>query len=460
MDERIKRLLKDIVGEKGFSDSLMDLVSYSYDFSGHRSRPEGAVWPETTEQVSEILRLTNLEGIPVVPRGAGTGATGMAIPTAGGLVMDLLRINRIIEICIPDRVAVVQPGVVHADLQAALAPHGFFFPPDPASGSAATLGGNVATNAGGLKGGKYGTTRDYVMALEVVLPDGRVLRTGSRCMKSVSGYDMTRLLVGSEGTLGVITEITLKINPRPAAVATSLACFPTLVEAGEAVSRIMRSGIIPSVCELLDRHIIALLIQEAGLDLPRADALLLVETDGFTSEEAGYQMEKVIEVFRSINATEIRRAVNSEDAVTLWKGRKAMGSLIAGIRPDFHVEDITVPMSRIAELLEGIGRIEEEHGLRIPTAGHAGDGNLHPHFLFDAADKEEAAEVEKAKAELFHLALSLGGTLSGEHGIGITKADFMGHEHGPVAMEMMAGIKRLFDPRNLLNPGKMGLAVR
>ena len=458
MDGRIKRLLQEIVGEAGVSDSLMDLVSYSYDFSGFRSRPAGAVWPQTTEQVSRVLSLANREGIPVVPRGAGTGASGMAVPLAGGLVMDLLKMNRIIEICISDRIAVVQPGVVHADLQAALAPHGFFFPPDPASGSAATLGGNVATNAGGLKGGKYGTTRDYIMALEVVIPDGRVLRTGSRCMKSVSGYDMTRLFVGSEGTLGVITEITLKINPRPAAVSTSLACFQTLHEAGEAVSRIICSGIVPSVCELLDSKIVRLMIEEAGIDIPKAGAVLLVETDGFTREEADFQMGKVIEVFHEQNALEIRRAVTPTDVEALWKGRKSLGSLIAGVRPDFHVEDITVPMSRIAELLDGIERLEKKYGLEIPTFGHAGDGNLHPHFLFDASEAEETANVEAAKSELFELACSLGGTLSGEHGIGITKAEFMGLEHSPLAMEMMEGLKKLFDPRNLLNPGKMGLS--
>lgn len=458
MDGRIKKLLQEIVGEAGVSDSLMDLVSYSYDFSGFRSRPAGAVWPQTTEQVSRVLSLANAEGIPVVPRGAGTGASGMAVPLAGGLVMDLLKMNRIIEICISDRIAVVQPGVVHADLQAALAPHGFFFPPDPASGSAATLGGNVATNAGGLKGGKYGTTRDYIMALEVVIPDGRVLRTGSRCMKSVSGYDMTRLFVGSEGTLGVITEITLKINPRPAAVSTSLACFQSLHEAGEAVSRIICSGIVPSVCELLDSKIVRLMIEEAGIDIPKAGAVLLVETDGFTREEADFQMGKVIEVCHEQNALEIRRAATPAEMETLWKGRKSLGSLIAGVRPDFHVEDITVPMSRIAELLDGIERLEKKYGLEIPTFGHAGDGNLHPHFLFDASAAEETANVEAAKSELFELACSLGGTLSGEHGIGITKAEFMGLEHSPLAMEMMEGLKKLFDPRNLLNPGKMGLS--
>jgi len=457
LDQRIKEALIRILGEKNVSDALMDLVSYSYDFSEYTSRPDLAVWPTTTQQVSEILKLASRLKIPVVPRGAGTGATGMAVPQAGGIVMDLVRMNKILRISIEDRLAIVQPGVVYADLQRALGPHGFFFPPDPASGKVATLGGNVATNAGGLKGAKYGTTKDYVLALEVVLPDGRAMRTGSNCMKSVSGYDITKLFVGSEGTLGVITEITFKINPQPTATTTAVGSFEKLEQAGNAVTEIMHSGIIPSVCELLDRNVINLLIDRAGLDLPRAEAMILVETDGYTKTETDYEMEKVIEVFKRNRALEIKRARSAEEAEDLWKARRSMGGILVRLRPNFLVEDVTVPISRLTDLIRDIEGISEKYDLEIINFGHAGDGNLHPHLMYDGSKQEEVIKVEKASAELFNLACRLGGTLSGEHGIGLAKAPFMSLEHDPVAMDVMGSLKRLFDPDNILNPGKMGL---
>jgi len=279
MDDTIKQALIEIVGEKNYTDSLIDMVSYSYDASEHKHRPSCAVWPESTEQVSKILKLANTKKIPVIPRGAGTGLSGMAVPVQGGIVLDLNHMKRIIKISIEDRLAVVQPGVVYADLEKALAPYGFFFPPDPGSGSVCTLGGNVATNAGGVRGAKYGTTRDYVLGLEVVLPDGRVMRTGSTAMKCVSGYDLTRLIVGSEGTLGVVTKITLKINPKPTATSTAQATFDNLKDAGNAVTQIMYSGILPSVLEILGKHTILAINQNTDLNLPEVDAMLLVETD-------------------------------------------------------------------------------------------------------------------------------------------------------------------------------------
>ena len=457
MEPRIKEALTNIVGEENASGDLIDLVSYSYDFSQHRARPHMAVWPTTTDQVSEIMKLASRSRMPVVPRGAGTGATGMAVPQRGGIVMDLCRMNRILQISIEDRLATVQPGVVYDSLQKALAPQGFFFPPDPASGKVATLGGNVATSAGGLKGAKYGTTKDYVLALEVVLPDGRIMRTGSNCMKSVSGYDMTKLFVGSEGTLGVITEITLKINPLPTTTTTAVGSFQKLEQAGRAVSEIMHSGIVPSVCELLDQNILRLLIDRAGLDLPRAEAMILVETDGFTKEETDFQMNKVIEVFKKNDALDIKKAGSPKEAEDLWEARRSMGGVIVGLRPNFLVEDVTVPISRLTELIRRIEEISEKHGVQIVNFGHAGDGNLHPHLLYDGNDPEEVEKVENASADLFAAACDLGGTLTGEHGIGLAKAKYMPLEHGPVAMEMMRALKRTFDPDNILNPGKMGL---
>lgn len=459
MDERIKNALIGIAGRGNVSEALVDRINCSQDFSEHRHLPEGTVWPTTTDQVSAILNLANLEKIPVTPRGAGTGATGMAVPVGGGIVLDLVRMNKILDIRIEDRLAVVQPGVVYADLQKILAAHGFFFPPDPASGKVATLGGNVATNAGGIKGAKYGTTKDYVLGLEVVLPDGRVMRTGSNCMKSVSGYELTQLFVGSEGTLGVITEIRLKINPLPLASLTTLAAFDQLKNAGDAVSQIMRSGIIPSVCEILDRQTITLLVAHTDLVLPKAEAILLVETDGYTLAEAEFQMQRIVEVFQKNRAVQIKTAASAAEAESLWSARKSLGSVIMRFKPNFLVEDVTVPMSRITDLLEGIEAIGRHYALDLVTFGHAGDGNLHPHVMYDGANPEEVHRVHQAAADLFRLTCELGGTLTGEHGIGLSKAPFMSLEHDPVALEVMRTLKQFFDPNNILNPGKMGLGV-
>jgi glycolate dehydrogenase FAD-linked subunit len=457
MEEKIKQGLIDIVGQENFTDSLIDMVSYSYDASEHTHRPLGAVWPESTEHVSEILKLANREHVPVIPRGAGTGLSGMAVPARGGIVMDLSRMNEILKISIEDRLAVVQPGVVYADLEKALTPHGFFFPPDPASGKVSTLGGNVATNAGGVKGAKYGTTRDYVLGLQVVLPDGRIMRTGSRAMKSVSGYDLTRLFVGSEGTLGTVTEIILKINPRPTQASTALATFDDLEDAGRAVSEIMKCGIVPSVLEILGKATIQAINQNTELNLPELDAMLLAETDGYTREETQYQINKVIDVFRANNPKEVKMAADEEEAAELWKARKSAYAVLARIKTHFVLEDVTVPMGKVAALLKGIEEISMRHDIQIATFGHAGDGNLHPQILYDGYDPEQVSRMEAASADLFKLAIELEGTLTGEHGIGLSKAPFMTLEHDPAAMDVMRSIKKLLDPNNILNPGKMAL---
>ena len=457
MDERIKKALIDIVGEKNYTDRLIDLVSYSYDASEHHHRPDCGVWVDTPEQVSEIMKLASRETIPVVPRGGATGLTGMAVPLRGGIVLDLNHMNKILKISIEDRLAIVQPGVVYADLEKALDQYGFFFPPDPASGNVSTLGGNVATNAGGVKGAKYGTTRDYVLGLQVVLPDGRMMRTGSRTMKSVSGYDLTKLFVGSEGTLGVVTEIILKVNPKTTAASTALATFDNLEDAGHAVSQIMYSGIVPSVLEILGREAIFAINQNTDLNLPEVDAILLAETDGYTIEETEYQLAKVIDVFHKNNAKEVKEAKSADEAAELWKARKSAYGVLARIKTNFVLEDVTVPMSKIADLLKGIKAISEKHNIMIATYGHAGDGNLHPQILFDGYDPDQAHRQEAASEELFRLTIDLGGTLTGEHGIGLQKAAYMTLEHDPVAMAVMRSIKKMFDPKNILNPGKMSL---
>ena len=453
----IKEALIEMVGQQNFSDLLIDLVSYSYDASDHNHRPDAVVWPTETVQVSLILNMADKHNIPVIPRGAGTGLAGAAVPVCGGLVMDMCRMNRITDIRIEDRLTVLQPGVVYDDLQKALAPYHFFFPPDPASGKVCTVGGNVATNAGGIRGAKYGVTKDYVLGLEVVLPGGRIMRTGSQCMKSVSGYDLTRLFVGSEGTLGVVTEITLKINPKPSAVKTGLARFTSLEDAGRAVADIMHSGIIPSVLEVLDDNTIKVLREHANMDIPDATAIILVETDGHTASEVSVQMEKIMDIFHENRATHIRTAESMEEAEELWLARKSAGSVAARLRTNNVSEDVAVPISKVPHLLTGISTIVHNYQLPFVIFGHAGDGNLHPKVMFDGSDPDQVKRAGKAVDEIFRLTCELGGTLTGEHGIGLSKAPYMTLEHDPVEMDMMCKIKKIFDPNNILNPGKMGL---
>ncbi len=457
MEDKTKKALIDIVGEENYTDNLIDLISYSKDASEHRHRPDAAVWPAAAEEISAILKLANKDRFPVVPRGAGTSLAGLAVPEKGGVILDLGRMNKIISVRVTDRLAVVQPGVVYADLERALAPHDFFFPPDPASGTVATLGGNVATNAGGIKGAKYGTTKDYVLSLQVVLPDGRIMRTGSKCMKSSSGYDLTKLFVGSEGTLGVVTEITLKINPKPSLTSTAMATFEDLEDAGRAVSEIMHSGILPSALEVVDQQTLIAINQNTDLDLPEVEAILIAETDGHTREETQFQLNKVIEIFKKNKAATVKQAATNEEAEALWTARKSAYAVMSRINNSLAVEDLSVPMSKVPNILKTISDLAKKYDLKIPTVGHAGDGNLHPTISYDSTNPDEVKRVEQASAELFEKVIELGGTLTGEHGIGLAKAPFMHLEHDPVAMDVMRSIKKSFDPNNILNPGKMAL---
>ncbi len=460
MDPKILSLLKDTVGETNVTTQLIDLISYASDASEFKHRPEAAVIATTTQQVAAIMEMADRERIPVTPRGAGTSVSGLTVPVKGGIVLDLARMNRIIRISPEDRLAVVQPGVVYNDLDRALKPLGFVFPPDPASGKVSTLGGNVATNAGGVKGAKYGTTRNYVLSLEVVLAGGEVLRTGSNTLKCVSGLDLTRLFVGSEGVLGVITEITLRIDPRPQAASTALATFDNLADAGRAVSGIMKSGAIPSVLEVIDLNCIRAINQNTDLGLPEVKAILLVETDGATREETISQMNKIMQVFEANRASSIRMARDEGEAEALWAARKSAYAVIARLNNTIISEDTTVPISKVADMLEVIADISDRYGIVLPTVGHVADGNLHPHFSYDCTNPDESRRVEAARVELYRRAVALGGTLTGEHGIGLGKAPFMGLEHSDVAMKVMRKIKQVLDPNNILNPGKMGLEAR
>ena len=449
--------LIEIVGKDNFTDQLEELVPYSYDASMNVHRPDAAVWPESTEHVAEIVKFANEHRIPIVPRGAGTSLSGGVIPIRGGIIVDLSRMNRILEMSIENRYVRVQAGVVCDDLNRALAKHGFTFPPDPASSSVATIGGNVATNAGGIKGAKYGTTRDYVLGLQVVLPTGEVMHTGSYTMKCVSGYDLAKLFVGAEGTLGVITEITLKINPLPRHAMTAVATFTKLEDAGKAIFQTMTSGVLPSVMEILDKVTLKSIKENTDIDLPDAEALILTETDGYTWEEVEAQMEVVLRILKQNHPVMIKTAKDEKDRLNLWKARKSSYATLARVSKSFVLDDVTVPISRIPDLLVGIQEIAQKHGLVIATYGHAGDGNLHPQLLYDEYDPKQVEKTERAEEEIFQLAISLKGTLSGEHGIGLSKANYMTLEHDPVEMALMRQIKKTLDPNNIMNPGKRAL---
>ena len=453
----LKEKLIEIVGVGNFTDQLEELVPYSYDASMNVHRPDAAVWPESTEQVAEIVKFANAYKIPVVPRGAGTSLSGGVIPIRGGIIIDLSRMNQILEISVENRYARVQAGVVCDDLNRQLAKHGFTFPPDPASSTVATIGGNVATNAGGIKGAKYGTTRDYVLGLQVVLPTGEVMHTGSYTMKCVSGYDLAKLFIGAEGTLGVVTEVTLKINPLPRYAMTAMATYAKLEDAGKAIFQTMTSGVLPSVMEILDKVTLKAIKENTDLDLPQAEAMILTETDGYTWEEVEAQMEVVLRILNQNHPSLVKTAKDEKERLGLWKARKSAYATLARTSTSFVLDDVTVPISRIPELLVGIQDIAQRHGLQVATYGHAGDGNLHPQILYDEYDPVTVEKMEKVEEAIFHLAISLRGTLTGEHGIGLSKANYMTLEHDPVEMALMRQIKKTLDPNNIMNPGKRAL---
>jgi len=447
----------DIVGEDNFSDKIEDLIPYSYDASINVYRPDALIWPETKEQISQIVTIANKKGVPIIPRGAGTSLSGGVIAIEGGIVIDVSKMNKIIEIKIEDRYATVQPGVICDDLNKELSKYKFIFPPDPASSSVSTIGGNVATNAGGIKGAKYGTTRDYVLGLEVVIPTGEIMHTGAHTMKCVSGYDLPKLFTGSEGTLGVITEVTLKINPVPLHAMTAMATFDRLEDAGHAISETMTgSNLIPSVMEILDKVTLKSIRENTSLELPECEAMLLTETDGYTWQEVEAQMMVILEIFKKNNPLTIKTAKEEKERMELWEARKGAYATLSRISTGV-LDDVTVPISKFTDLLVGVQEISKKRGLVIGTYGHAGDGNLHPQILYDTYDPEQVKKMEIVESDLFHLAISLNGTLTGEHGIGLSKADYMGLEHDRVEMEVMKKIKKALDPNDIMNPGKMAL---
>jgi len=446
--------LKKIVGPDNLYTSAEELVVYSYDATQQESLPWAVARPATAREISELVKLANRELFPVVPRGAGTGMSGGSVPVRGGVVLSLERMNRILEIDEENLIAVVEPGVITGDLQREVEALGLFYPPDPASHRFCTIGGNVAECAGGLRAVKYGVTKDYVLGLEVVLPTGGIIKTGARTAKSVAGYDLTKLIVGSEGTLGIATSITLKLLPLPESVRTLAAFFSDIGSAAEASSKIMASRILPRALEFVDQAALRAVEGYLKEDLTGgAAAMLLVEVDG-AAESTVREADRLEELMIRAGALRVNRARSDEEREQLWKARRSISPALYTLKPKKLNEDIVVPRSKIPLILLEIGAIAERHGLLIVNFGHAGDGNIHTNIMID---EEERPRAEAAVKEIFAAVLRLGGSITGEHGIGLSKAMYLPMELGPEALGTMRRIKQALDPNNILNPGKIFL---
>ena len=455
LNNQVINKLRDIVGKDNVFTDKEDLICYSYDATWISHLPDAVVAPINTKEIAAIVKLANEQRIPVVPRGGGTNLSAGSVPIEGGIVMALHRMNRILEIDTENLTATVEPGVITAALHKAVEKEGLFFPPDPSSMFMSTLGGNVAENAGGPRGVKYGITRDYVQGIEAVTPTGGIIRAGGKTIKNVSGYDLMRLFTGSEGTLGIITEITVKLLPLPEAKRTLLAVFDNLDDAAKTVSTIIKNRIIPTSLELMDNNAMKLIegFKPVGLPLDAA-GVILIEVDGSTNE-VGRQIEKVEECCKACGAREVKVAQDAEQAAKLWEGRRAAFGVMAKSAPTVITEDATVPRSKVPDIVRAIQQIAAKYRLNIPILGHTGDGNMHPIILTDERNEEEMKRVELAIDEMFRAALDLGGTLSGEHGIGIVKQKYMQWEFGDEGIAFMRAIKKAVDPNNILNPGKM-----
>ncbi len=448
--------LRQIVGDDGVLTRREELLTYGYDATPMMSAMPGCVvFPDSTQHVSEILKLANHERIPVVTRGSGTGLAGGAIPVGDCIVLCTVRMERILKIDTANLTALVETGVLTAKLDEAAQPHGLFYPPDPGSMRISTLGGNVASNAGGLRGLKYGVTRDYVMALEVVLANGDVLKTGTACVKDVAGYNLKDIFIGSEGTLGVITQILLKLLPRPRAKRTMLATYATMQDAATTISAIIAHPIIPCTLEFIDRTTIRAVEAYAKIGLPTdIEAVVLMETDGHPTvvEEEASAMMAIAKKHNALNVTVARDA---EEAARLATARRAAFPALTRTCPTAITEDATVPRDRLVEMVQFIQQTAQKHRLQIGIFGHFGDGNLHPTFLCDERNADEVHRVEQAFAEIFHKAVELGGTITGEHGVGLAKKKFLPAMIGPVSLGVHRKLKQTLDPNGILNPGKM-----
>ena len=456
LSPQILQQLRALAGPENVLTSQEDLIPYSFDGTAALQQMPGCVvFVTKPEQVRDILKLANEARLPVVTRGSGTGLSGGSLPSADCLVLCTVKMNAILEVDRANLTMLVEPGVTTIQVADAALAAGLFYPPDPGSMRVSTIGGNVAENSGGLRGLKYGITRNYVMGLEVVLPDGEILWTGNKCVKDVAGYSLRDLFIGSEGTLGVITKVLLRLIPKPAAKRTMVATFSQMDQAAQCVSDIIAAQIIPCTMEFLDRTTIHCVEDFAKVGLPlNCEALLLMETDGHPAvvAEEGARME---EIARRNNALEVRVAQDEAEATRLATARRSAFSALARVSPTTILEDATVPRSELARMIRFVEAVARKYNLRVGTFGHMGDGNLHPTFLTDERNKEEMHRIELAFHEIFEEAIRLGGTITGEHGVGLAKKGFLPKFAGDAQMRVMRELRRALDPRGILNPGKM-----
>jgi len=448
--------LKEILAPDRVLTSAEDIVPYSFDGTAAlKQRPGAVVFPITAEEVAECVMLARKRSVPVVTRGSGTGLSGGSVPLDGCLVICLVKMDKLIEVDEKNLTLRAQSGVITKEIDDAAAKVGLFYPPDPGSMKISTIGGNVAENSGGLRGLKYGVTRDYVMGIEVVLPDGTLTFLGNKCVKDVAGYSMKDLFIGSEGTLGIITEVILKVLPRPKARKTMLALYDSMDAAAKTISAIIAAKIIPCTLEFLDRVTVQCVEDYAKIGLPTdVEALVLMETDGHpvvVEEEAAQMMA----LARANGARDVRAAADEAEGAKLAAARRNAFSALARVRPTTILEDVTVPRSELATMVAFIDSVAKRHNLQIGTFGHLGDGNLHPTFLTNELDHEEMHRVEVALAEIVEETIRLGGTVTGEHGVGLAKKAFLKRQLGEGSYELMRSIKRALDPQGLLNPGKI-----
>ena len=459
IDKKHIEALKSIVGENDIKTDKVHLRAYSYDATKEHYYPEAVVFPENEEEISKILKYCNDNKIAVIPRGAGSGFTGGALPVNGGIVLAVEKyMNKILEIDEKDMVAVVQPGVVNAHLQKEVEKRGLFYPPDPASMDYSTIGGNVSENAGGMRAAKYGLTKDYVMSLKAVLPNGDIIRAGKRTIKDVAGYNVAGILIASEGTLAVITEITLKLLPKPKLKKTYMGIFENVEDAMNAVYKSLSSGAMPVAMEFMDSLVVKALREKLGVNLPDwAGALLIGDVDGNVEAEIDYQLSILEKSFLENGAKEFVATADEEKSKEIWFARRNASQSITIYGSKKINEDISVPRSKLPEALRGINEIGKKYDLVVPCFGHAGDGNIHVNVMVDGSKKEEVEKGYKAVEEIFEFVVSLGGTLSGEHGIGLSKAPFMKIAFSEAELNLFKRIKEAFDPNGILNPGKMGI---
>jgi len=449
----------NIVGKENIYSDKAHLIAYSYDATREHFEPDAVVFPRHEDDISAVLKYCNEHKIVIVPRGAGSGFTGGALPSSGGIVLALEKhMNKILEIDMKNMVAVVQPGVINMDLQRAVEAVGLFYPPDPASQEYSTIGGNVSENAGGMRAAKYGITKDYVMATRAVLPNGDIIKAGKRTIKDVAGYNISGILIASEGTLAVLSEITLKLIPKPKMTKTAMGVFPTVSEAMEAVYKTMESGITPVAMEFLDNLTIRAVEQTYNKGLPiNAGALLVTDVDGNLEDDLDFQLAQIEKVFKENGCSEFKIAQDKKEAADLWFARRNASQCITIYGSKKLNEDVTVPRSALPELLERFYAIADKYNVKIPCFGHTGDGNVHTNVMVDGKDPEQVKIAYQAIEEVFQATIDLGGTLSGEHGIGLAKAPYMSMAFTPEEMALFKSIKMAFDPNNILNPAKMGL---